>query len=456
VTLRLDSGTGSPSAGVRALGAVASVGAALAAGVVGYLAVVQPMAALGVAALVLVAGVSVRQPAALPLLAMPLMVVVVRAGSGSVEMTVSDLALGLAFWPAVLLAPRPFSPELRKLLWLNVLYQAATLLTVVANPFLANTVEWFHAWLLVSGGLILGWAVGRSGYGALGIGLFLVSCALLATGTVVQGAVQWASGNFSAVYPSWPWEMHKNFIGTLLCLSAVVAFARPHWLRWPRWALRAVFWISAAGIAFAQSRQALVALAVVLVVVSLRAHPGRRRSWLVAIGMAPVLLVVGSLVQQDVESGNVHNSVLQRLTWFEDSYEAWLTQPWLGHGLRFWYNPEGPLSFQPPQMVLESLVATGVVGTVALLFMLTAAFITLWRLDPTYGTLASSMVLARLVQGQFDLFWVSISVSVPFVIVGVCLGVKAAVESAPRVESGVGGRGAGKASSAHSRLRSLA
>jgi hypothetical protein len=442
--MRLDTESGSPAWGLPLLGVLAG----LLAVTVGYLAVTRPAAALGVAAFVLVAGVSARQPAALPLLAMPFLVVVVRAGSGGIDMTVSDLALGLAFWPAVLLAPRPFSPELRKLLWLNVVYQAATLLTVVANPFRANTVEWFHAWLLVSGGLVLGWAVGRSGYGRQGITLFLLACGVLAAGTVAQGVLQWASGDFSAVYPEWPWPMHKNFIGTLLGVSAVVAFCRPAWLGWPRPAMRAVFWLSAVGIAMAQSRQALVALAVVLVVVSLRTHPGRRRSWVVAMGMAPVLLVVGTLVLQDLESGNLHNSVFQRLTWFEDSVAAWLTQPWLGHGLRFWYGPDAVVGFQPPQMFLESLVSTGVIGTLAFGVMIIGSLVVLWRVEPTYGTLAFAMLLTRLVQGQFDLFWVSISVSVPFVVVGVCLGVKDLAESEAtrhRVTSGRGEAATGRA-----------
>ena len=32
------------------------------------------------------------------------------------------------------------------------------------------------------------------------------------------------------------------------------------------------------------------------------------------------------------------------------------------------------------------------------------------------------MILSRLVQGQLDLFWVAVQTSVPFLIVGICLG----------------------------------
>lgn len=262
----------------------------------------------------------------------------------------------------------------------------------------------------------------------MGLTLFLMASVVLAAGTVVQGLSQWAVGDFSAVYPSWPWDMHKNFIGTILSFSAVLAFCRPPWLQWPHAALRGVFWLSATGIAFAQSRQALVALALVLVVVSLRTHPERRRSWLVALAMVPVLVVVASLVRQDLESGNVHNSVFQRLTWFEDSVAAWLTQPWVGLGLRYWTTGEVPYDFQPPQAVLELLASTGVIGLLAFVTMAGGTLVTLWRMEPTFGTLAFAMVSTRIVQGQFDIFWVGISVTVPFVIAGLCLGAKALSE----------------------------
>ncbi|MCE0486886.1 O-antigen ligase family protein [Ornithinimicrobium sediminis] len=442
MTPRLDPGTAASPWGLRALGVLAVVVSVGIVVVVGYLAASQPALALGVAGVVLLAGISVRQPVVLPLVAMPLMVVVARVGPPGLDMSVSDLVLGVAFWPAVLLAPRPFSPDLRRLLWLNVVYQAATLLTVVANPFLANTVEWFHAWLLVSGSLVVGWAVGRSGYAVQGVSLFLLACVLLAASTVVQGALQWAGGSFAAIYPSWPWSMHKNFIGTLLSFSAVLAFVRPGWLRWPRWAMRLVFWVSAAGIAFAQSRQAMLALAVVLVIVSLRTHPDKGRQWFAALAMAPVALVVASLVRQDVESGNVHNSVFQRLTWFEDSVAAWQTNPWFGLGLRYWTTGETPYAFQPPQVFLEVLATTGVIGLLGFLVMAVGMLRVLWSMDPRYGTLAFAMLLTRLTQGQFDLFWVGVSVSVPFAVAGVCLGAHALHTADDRDE--VGRRSSGR------------
>ncbi|MCK0110538.1 O-antigen ligase family protein [Ornithinimicrobium sp. F0845] len=397
-------------------------GAATFAMGIGYIVPERPTMALAGAFAVLVFGAAVAQPALLPVAAMPLLVVVLRVGGGGVDLTVSDFVLGLVFWPALILSPKPFSRELRYLLWLNVVYQAATLLTVVANPYLANVVEWFHAWLLVSGALIVGWAVGRAGFGKIGLTLFLLACVALAIPTVAEGALQWASGDFSEVYPKYPWSMHKNFIGTLLCFAAILAYAHPTWMGWSgRWAMSA-FWLFAVGIAMSQSRQALLALGVALLVVSFRKPGEKRRSILAILAIIPTGYFVATLIRDQIASGNVHNSVFQRLNWFGDTIALWERSPLLGHGLRYWTTGRTEERFQPPNAFLEVLASTGIVGIAAFVMLFGGMLVVLWRLDPDYGTVAFALVLARLVQSQFDLFWIAITVSVPLVVSGIAIG----------------------------------
>jgi hypothetical protein len=55
--------------------------------------------------------------------------------------------------------------------------------------------------------------------------------------------------------------------------------------------------------------------------------------------------------------------------------------------------------------------------------------VVLWRVDALFGTLALAATLSRIVQAQFDLFWVAAQVSVPFAIAGICLGALARVGS---------------------------
>lgn len=404
------------------VGALAVLALVLALGVA-WLVPGQPLVALGIAVVILVGVAALVQPVTLPLLAMPLIVVVARVGGSGVDLTLSDAMLGLAFWPAVLLAPRPLSKELRSLLWLNAVYQLLTLFTLIANPFLANTVEWFHAWLLVSGALVVGWAVGASGHARLGLSLFLGACLLLAVPTILQGVLQYAGGDFSAVYPRWPWAMHKNFIGNLLGVAALVVYARPSWMGWSkRWAVPA-FAVLLLGLAVSQSRQALVGLAVGLLVVSLRKHAERRGAAVALIGVVPIAYAVVTMAKDQIASGNEHNSWFQRIEWYVDSFRIWLLEPWFGHGLRYWTQPEAPAHFQPPNAFLEVMASAGVVGLAGFLVLWVGAVVVLWRMDPAFGTLALALALSRLAQAQLDLFWVSVSVSVPFLLVGVCLGV---------------------------------
>ncbi len=400
---------------------------------VGYAIPDMPLLVVGGVVFLLLAVVALTQPVLLPLLAMPLIVVVLRFGAGPVDMTIADWILALAFWPAVFFAPRPFSPELRKLLWLNAIYQAATLFTVIANPFVANGVEWFHAWLLVSGALVVGWAVGATGHARLGVSLFLLACVALALPTIAEGLLGYARGNFSAVYPSWPWGMHKNFMGNLMGIAALILYARPTWLGWTkRWAVPALVVVVTA-LAVTQSRQALVGLAVGLLVVSFRRHAERRRGVVALIVVAPIIYLVLTMARDQIASGNVHNSWFQRLEWYTESFRIWLDAPFFGHGLRYWTQADAPGFFQPPNAFLEVMASAGLIGLFGFLVLWVGAIAVLYRADPAFGTLALALGLSRLAQAQLDLFWVSISVSAPFLLIGVLLGLAAhtARESVP-------------------------
>ncbi|SDB79864.1 O-Antigen ligase [Raineyella antarctica] len=383
----------------------------------------RPVIALAAVAVVLALGVTAADAALIPLLLLPVVFVIHRVSAGALDLSISDAALGLATLVALVFTKRPFSAPLRNLLWLTVLYQFATLFTVVANPFLANAVEWVHAWTLVGGALVVGWTIGRGGHARAGLTLVMVTALVLAMITIAQGLRQYAGGDFQPVYVSWPYGMHKNFIGTVVAFAAVVAYARPVWLGWPRrWSL-SVFWILAVAIAFTQSRQAIMGLGVALLLIALRGDRHRRRSKVIVVAVIPALFFVGTLVKDQLASGNAFNSANQRLTWFQDTLTAWERSPWVGYGLRFWNQPGAPLHFQPPNAELEVLASAGIIGLLGFLALVLGVLIVLWRIDPAYGTLAVAVVLSRFVQGQFDLFWVAGQVSVPFVVAGICLGV---------------------------------
>ena len=76
------------------------------------------------------------------------------------------------------------------------------------------------------------------------------------------------------------------------------------------------------------------------------------------------------------------------------------------------------------------------VGLAAFVVMWIGILLVLWHIDPRFGTLAVAVVFCRLVQAQFDLFWVAAQVSIPFVIAGICLGAMAREERS--ADEGIG------------------
>lgn len=379
--------------------------------------------AAAIALLVIGASITQNKPMAIALMAMPALFVVERVGLGGLGLSVSDVVLAAAFGTAVLLGTRPYSRPLRQLLWLNMFYQFTTLFTVIVNPYVENTVEWFHAWLLVSGALIVGWALGRGGYARLGLLLIVGAACVVAVGTLVTGILQYASGNFGSVYPVVPLPMHKNFAGTAMAFAAVVAYANPDWMSWSKKWARLAFWLLLIAIVMTQSRQALIGLVVAIVLLAARRGSGGH-SRLVLLLIIPGLWLVAVTVIDQIQSQNQFNSVFQRLQWFREVYALWKLSPVFGHGLRYWYT-DTTAPFQPPQAEMEMLASAGIIGLIGFVVMWIGIVFVLWHVDPRYGTLALAVTLSRLVQGQFDLFWIAAQVSIPFVIAGICLGAKA-------------------------------
>jgi O-antigen ligase len=391
---------------------------------VGRLAVTVPEAAVIISVAVLAVGLTAVQPGLIPVAILPLLLVVMRIGSGGIDLSLSDFALAAASLPAVFLAKRPFAPGLRAVLWASAGYQFATLVTVVNNPYTANAVEWAHAWMMVSGSLLVGWAVGTNGHGRLGVRLLVWTIAVVAVITVVEGAIHVAQGDVSPVYPTFPYNMHKNFAGTLCGIGVVMVYARPDWAGLSRRVSRVLIVLMLLAVLATQSRQAIIGVVAAIFVVVVRSNTDRRRSKLMLLVLAPLVVFVTNLVQDQLQSDNQFNSVFQRLTWFQDSITVWSTDPWFGVGLRWWYTDRFAFRFQPPNAEIEVLTSAGVLGLAAFLVLMYVALRSAWRLDPTYGTLAVAVLVARLVQGQFDLFWAAVQGSLPFVVLGLCLGAK--------------------------------
>ena len=68
------------------------------------------------------------------------------------------------------------------------------------------------------------------------------------------------------------------------------------------------------------------------------------------------------------------------------------------------------------------LSSAGIVGLVAILMLFGRSLILLWNVPVRFGTLAFTAVLMRFAEGQLDIFWVTATPAIPWILAGISLG----------------------------------
>ena len=384
---------------------------------------------------VLAIGLYAIAPMAVIAFAVPATLLVARVGTGTSNLSISDFVLFVATFAALPFFHPKESPVMKRLLVFLVVYQAALLLTVVDNPYHADVIEWFHELFLVGGSLIVGWVVARQGATKAALSVFLSGSTIIALWTCEASVKH----HFQAV--DLPLGMQKNFIGVMLMFAVLVAFLNPDWVGWEGKWHRSAMYICVLGIIAAQSRQAMIGCALGVVVAAIRTRrlsQLKRRSRMLLLATIPLVVIAYVTISREFASSNRFNSVHQREAWYQQALQVWHTSPWLGVGLRWWYTARFPFSFQPPNGELEMLSSAGIVGLAAFLFLFGRSLAVLWTLPIRFGTLAFTALLMRFVEGQFDIFWVSATSAIPWIMVGLSLGALARWNSeadADRVES---------------------
>ncbi len=418
----------------------AMVGVAMVA-VLGYAGVDKGALALLAAAGVLVLGAVSADMTVLPLLAFPCMLLLYRAG----PLSLSDLVLFLASLCALTQLHTRESPELRRLVWVVIGYQAALVPTLVYNRYPANYIEWVHELFLVGGALAVGFVVGRSGRARVAVSLYVIPVVVLAVAVCLLAPAR----HFQ---PIDLFIFQKNALGDMFAFVAVIAYARPSWLGWRAWTCNAIAVICALGTLACQSRQGMISVAVGIAVVAVRGHVQARRSRMILLAVMSLLVVAYVVTANQLSSTGRFDSAHQRLTWYGQSVNIWRTSRLVGVGLRWWYTGRFGAGFQPPNAEFEVLTSAGVIGLAGFLISVAVALWVLWHMDPRYGTIAVAIVVVRLVQGQLDLFWVASQSSLPWLIVGLALGAQALAQ-AEEAESVRATRPAGESARPIDRLR---
>jgi hypothetical protein len=382
----------------------------------GLVAAVEPDLALPLAVVVLLVAGAAVDLSLIPLLAVPATMMVTRLG----PMSIADFALGGATIVALLLLRGRGAVTLQPLLWAGTCYIALSAPQLLLNRYAANAVEWAHELVLILGSLVVGFVVGREGHARRAFGVYVAICWALAIAAMVTAV----SNGFGPVYLG---GLHKNALGAILMIGAIIGFANPPWLRWRMAFGYATFAVCGLGAFAAQSRQALIGALVGVLIIGLRPrfHNGKRSRlmWLV---LVPVGYFVYAEVISQLESDNQFNSANQRLDWYGDSLKVWEMSPIFGVGHRWWVTGHtGYSGFQPPNVLLEVVTTVGLVGLIGFLVMFGAAFWILARMNPVYGTIALAIVAGRFAQVQFDIFWVAGHSSILWIIAGIAYGVQA-------------------------------
>lgn len=386
---------------------------------IGYLASSHELYALGIGAVLLLFGVLVIDIRFLAVLAIPCTLIVLRAGGAS-GLSVSDLVLFMGTLCALTVFRLRDAPEVRSLLWLLAIYQATTVLTVVDNFYRSNLIEWIHEAFLVGGSIIVGWVVAYAGRAKAAVTAYMLGSCFIA----LWACLQTLTHGLSPAYL--PGGMQKNYIGDMLAFGALLAYTRPSWIGW-----RSRVWpwvgliVCLLGIIASQSKQAMIALAFGILFMQFRSRGMGRRSRLIFLALIPMLIIAFDIVSSEITSHNRFNSVYTRLSAYSDSIHVWSQSPLVGVGLRWWYLAAFQPAIQPPNAELEMLTSAGLIGLMGFFVLFFGALAVLRKVPKEFGTLALAVLLMRLLQGQLDLFWVAAQGSLPWMLVGLVLGVVA-------------------------------
>jgi hypothetical protein len=403
---------------VAAVGMVAALG-------VGLLVAPHERIAVLLAALGLAAGIVTVDPLLLPVLAVAGTLLVQRVGGAPGSgVDLSDVLLGLASLIVAPFLPWTHARNLAVAVSWSVAYEAVLLISVVDHANVHSVTELGHRLFLVAGAMIVGWTAASNGRAPQAIRILFVGSGVLAL-LAIEHAV-------TLHFKPAQWGAYqKNYIGTMMWMTIVIAHLDPPWAAIPVRLGRAVKFLCLVGLFATQSKQAIIALVAAILVATFRQRSLRRRSKAILVALAPLAVFAYVVAAQEVAKYSRHgnNSLQERAVAYSAGFTVWHLGLWFGEGPRWWYLPRFAGNIQPPNIVLEALTESGIIGTVALFAMLIALIVFLGRLPRELATVGLVLVLGRTIEGIFDLYWASADGALPWLIVGLCLGATDAARS---------------------------
>ncbi len=404
------------------------------AGLVGALAVGHLKIGLGLAALVLVAGVVMADPVLLPVLALPGALLIQRVGGASTNLSLADLLVFLAGLVSLFhvrwSAAGYLKQFLRGVLW----YEAVLILVVAAHPNRYSVVDWFHRFSYLAASVLVGWVIATHGRTRQAFRLYLAGSSVVAL-IAMEHAV-------ALHFQPAQWGVYqKNSIGAILWVAIVVAQLNPSWAGVSRTEARVNKYLCIGGLLASQSRQSWIILVMALGLALLLNPDLRARSKLIVAGAIPVVAVLYYSFSVNARNNPKFNSVSIRFDQLGAAIHVWHLSPLFGEGMRFYNLPQFITVTAPPNVVIDNLASTGIVGSLAFVFLVYVTMRTMFRLPALLGTLGLVVLFGHYVDGLFDIFWVGVSSIGPIIIAGVSLGMadldRLGIEPGRSIESGV-------------------
>ena len=399
----------------RASGTAAWLSTVVVAGAIGIAAAGNRKIGLAMAGLVLVFGIFVADPLLLVMIALPGSLLIQRVGGSSTNLSAADLLVFVAAIVSLFHVRWNEAPYLRQFLKGIVWFQAALILVVIAHPFRDDIVEWFHRWSYVAGSVLVGWVIATNGRTRQAFRLFLAGSSVIAI-LAMEHAVT------SHFQPAQWGVYQKNGIGAIMWIAIVVAQINPPWTGIGRTEARINKYLCIGGLLASQSRQSAILLILAIALASFLNPELRGKSKVLMLAAIPVVVALYYSFTINARNNPQFNSVSARVDQISAALHVWHLSPILGEGLRFYYLPQFITVTAPPNVFIDNLASSGIVGSLAFIFMVCVTVRTMFRLPYALGTLGLVILVLHYVDGLFDIFWIGASSIAPFIIAGISLG----------------------------------
>jgi hypothetical protein len=387
----------------------------------GYLAIIHPKLAIGLIGLGVVLALVARSPVSIALLVAPASFNVSRLSIGH-GIALPDILLAVATvlsFPALAMLGTPRGvTNVRR--WFAV-YVVAMAVIVALHPSGRSIGEAVHRTLLVGGALNVGAWIYLEGKSRLALRLLIGTAVVVGVICIFVGAAHGFRN------PAQPLGLNKNYVGSVLGLSMLVALAAPGELQMSQTLRNVCLLLMGGGLATTHSRAAMLGLVLGIFVWFFRTHSDyRRRSFIFAAILATGFLVyasylVNAQLSNRVASQNT-NSVAVRNKTESATIQLWRSAPIVGVGIYYYNDPSyqemNRFLVAPTNLVVEALAEGGVILAAGLILFNVGAISVLLRYRNPLAVAGLALVADRIGHGMVDIFWTAGNSSLPWLVVG--------------------------------------